>query len=306
MDFFIDKQEPALYVTTKRNGSTLMAEISSVSTHLQRIEIAELAEVLSKEKHIPIYSPIRDPLTRFKSGLSVNLFNRSDFKFNKVTDTSLELFKHMLIYFDDCIGESGKLLSTYPVRPFHLYDPHCDHWLGSLMLFGALGFNLQVVPMNKFSQHLESRFPQGVEFIKNRERPDSFNNTKEDYEKLWEIYKEVFIERVPDHIQCMKENNEKIITFNEWMNPEIDIFNMLMQNKETAMHQLSNHYLDLFLDKKIYFNDLYSPNIQDMSIVLEELAEHKLLTRRLYKILALYRDVKNYTYKVHSLDITPD
>lgn len=302
MDFFIDKHEPALYVTTKRNGSTLLSEISTVSDNLQRVETPEFVNTITRDRKIPIYAPIRHPMIRFKSGLSVNLYNRSDFKFNVVDENSLNLFRQMLIYFDDCMGESGKLITIHPVRPFHLYDSHCDHWLGRLMIFSSLGFNLRPIKMNEFSEHLESRFSQGIEFVKKRERSSSFDTSSPHHELLWEVYKEVFIERIPDHIQVMIDNNQTYMTFDQWMKPEIEIFEMFLTYAGSDLHSASHKRLNDYIDRKIYYNDLYSPNAQATFSILENLEKYKVSNSRLDMLSFVYQVLKERIYRIHSLD----
>lgn len=303
MDFFIDKNEPAMYITTKRNGSTLLSEISTVVDNFERIQIPEFVNTVARNRSIPIYAPIRDPLVRFKSGLFVNLHNRSDFKFNNVDENALHLFRYMLVYFDNCTGETGKLVSTYPVRPFHLYDSHCDHWLGGLMILSALGFKLKPIRMNNLSKHLEYRFRQGIDFINNRERPSSFDKSKPDYEQLWEVYKEVFIERTPDHIQEMINNNQTFMTFDQWMKPEIDIFNMFLNYEGSELNSASHNCMNDYIDRQIYFNDLYSPNGQTVFALLEFLSNYKVANSKLDELSFIYQVVKDRTYKIHHLSL---
>lgn len=287
MDFFIDNKEQNLYVTTKRNGSTLLSEISTKADNLVQIDLTTFANILADNKSVKIYAPIRDPNTRFKSGLAVNLYNRSNGVINIINDEVLMLFKHMITYFDNSIVESGKLLSIYPVRPFHLYDPHCDHWLGTLMIFSSLNYDLVPIPMNMFSSHLMDRFPEGIDYIKNRERQDSFDQAKPEYERLWDVYKEVI----------------DVASFDKWMSPELEIFNMLMSHTGTELNDRSFNCLNDLLDRKIYFNDLYSPNMQTMFTIVQELSSRKLTTDRLDQFLALYQTIKDRSYKVLTIEI---
>lgn len=291
MDFFIDTCDQNLYITTKRNGSTLLSEISSVSSRLRSVDLQEAIGLLNK--NTKIYAPIRDPITRFKSGLSVNLYNRTSNQFNIIDDTAVNLYKQMLIYFDNSIVETGKLISIYPSRPYHLYDPHCDHWLGTLLLFSGLGFNLEPVPMNKLSEHLLQRFPEGSDYIKKRERTDSFNKTKPDYEKLYETYKEIFIDKTLSDT----------MTFDQWMHVELEIFDLLMSYTDKELNEQSFLLLNSILDRKVYYNDLYSPNTHTMFIILQELSQKNLTTEKLDNFLAHYQTIRDRSYKVYNMDI---
>lgn len=292
MNLFLDTNENSLYVTTKRNGSTLMTEISTVAPNLQSINLETFADLLVTDKNIKIYAPVRDPIVRFKSGLAVNLYNRSG-HLNVIDNTTLNLYKHMLMYFDNGIIEPGKLLTVYPNRPFHLYDSHCDHWLGTLMLLPCLGSNLVVIPMNKFSEHLKHKFSEGTEFISNRERPDSFNNTKPDYEKLWEVYKKVFVD----------VKLENTLSYEQWMEPEIKIFKILTAYKDDMLKIKSELLFNDLLDRKLYFNDLYSPNTHTMFTIINELSSRGLTTEKLDNFLAHYQTIRDRAYKVYTIEI---
>lgn len=287
MDYFLDNREQAIYVTTKRNGSTLLSEICSISENLESIELATLTNILAKNKNIKIYAPIRDPYTRFKSGLSVNLYNRSNGVYDKIDDESLTLFKHMITYFNVSVLDTGKLLSVYPSIPFHLYDLHCDHWLGTLMIFSSLNYDLVTIPMYEFSKHLLDRFPESIDYIKNRERTGSFDSPKIEYEKLYEVYKEVI----------------DMTLFEQWMNPEVEIFNILMSYTGTELNDRSADCLNKLLNKKIYFNDLYSPNTHTMFTIVQELSSRGLSTNRLDQFLELYQTIKDRSYKVYTIEI---
>ena len=147
--------------------------------------------------------------------------------------------------------------------------------------------------MNKFSEHLKHRFSEGTEFISKRERPDSFNNTKPDYEKLWEIYRKVFVD----------VKLENTLSYEQWMEPEIKIFKILTAYKDDMLKIKSQLFFNDLLDRKLYFNDLYSPNTHKMFTVVNELSSRGLTTEKLDNFLAHYQTIRDRSYKVYNMDI---
>jgi len=147
--------------------------------------------------------------------------------------------------------------------------------------------------MNKFSEHLKHRFSQGIEFISKHERPDSFNISKPDYEKLWEIYKKVFVD----------VKLENTLSYEQWMEPETKIFKILTAYKDDMLKIKSQLFLNDLLDRKRYFNDLYSPNTHTMFSIINELSSRGLTTEKLDNFLAHYQTIRDRSYKVYSMDI---
>lgn len=264
---FHDLKDEKIYYTTNRLGSSLLLDISERDNKFVLINPSDLPKIVAKNnRKTEIIFPFREPIARFKSGLSVNLYNRTDFT-KKILDYEsalnnsliLDQYRYMLMILDNTAADNSHFLAANYKRPYHLYDMHTDHWLYMPMLFMVYNYNVKLLPLYELSKHLAARFPNCIDLIQKRERKNSFNETDPLYENIWKIYKEVFIDRIPINYENVTREDNRGKTWQEWMDPEIEIFNTFVKYLNTpnltyAAHKLANK----FLDKLIYFDDPFS------------------------------------------------
>jgi len=259
---FYDTVTTDFYYTTNRLGSTLLYEISKEDSSLQHIIHPPqlIKHVNDKRTNNRIIFPFRDPIARFKSGLNVNMFNRTtlDFKFEGIHPTSLWHYKYMLLSLDNILADNTSVLSYIYRRPFHLFDKHTDHWLMIPLIYMVYNYNVKLLPLYDLSKVLKDRFPSSAELILKRERADSFNTPLPKYEKIWQVYKEVFI----DHEPLGYENipNESKITWQKWMASEKEIFDMIMKYLNTNnLNHGAHKMVNKILNTGQYLHDYRSP-----------------------------------------------
>lgn len=263
MHILLDIKDNSLYATVNRNGSTLLSEISERNRTCKIIQIETMIQHLEVRPETPIYCPFRNPLVRFKSGLAVNLHNRTMFKDNNPTDEALEKsyrhFETIVNYFDITFGTMENVIGSSYHRPYHLFDQHIDHWLSLPLTMCVYGYNVQPIKMNEFSEHLKTKFDNVNDLIEKRQRPDSYDKSTPQQERLFSIYKSVFVDKKPEFENRISLNLRK--TFDQWMAPELEIFNFFHNNYKTAnINHVAHNIVKKFFDQKIYFNDPYSVN----------------------------------------------
>lgn len=272
----VDKKHKAVYMTGLRNGSTLMEEIKDLvgPDRLFRHQYPEdLIRMLTEDRSYKIYMPFRDPMVRFKSALTVNMHNRCGFDTDdtsyKVQDITFVMYKKMLMYLDSSIGNDHNIFNIEYKRPYHLFDIHTDHLLFKPLIYLAYGYDVHMIPFNKFSEHLYQRFPEATDIIKRRGRLDSFNTSMHSHELVWNTYKEVFIDNEPDFYKD-KAPEAKELTFDLWMKPELEIFEMFIENYQNVnmLKTKCRGLIKRFIETKQYFNDPYSPRFMELGTLL--------------------------------------
>jgi hypothetical protein len=281
---FYDKPTNSIYYTTNRLGSSLLHDISlrGEFTIIGPCDVPEIAS--ADRKNTKIFFPFREPHARFKSGLTVHLFNRTNhtkqlppYAASKevvtANDNSLEIYKYMLQTIDNTATDNCHLGSVAGKRPYHLYDLHTDHWLYVPLTYMVYNYNVQLLPLYDLSSHLRHRFPHCDDLIKKRERPTSFNQTHPIYEPIWQVYKSVFIDNVPlnyEHVQ-----NENSTDWYQWMAPEIEIFqNFVKYLKHDNIAFIGHKLVNKLMDGNVYFSDPFSPLSFNLMQILKSLHGH--------------------------------
>lgn len=263
----VDRKNKAVYMTGLRNGSTLMEEIKDQvgPDRLFRHQYHEdLIRLISEDRSYKIYMPFRDPMVRFKSALTVNMYNRCGLDSINYPDY-YKFYKGMLKYLDHSVGNDHNIFNLSYHRPYHLFDTHTDHILYKPLIYLAYGFDVHMIPFNKFSEHLLERFPEAEAVIKKRGRTNSFDTSMPEHERVWEIYKEVFLDNEPIFYKD-KVPDATTFTFDLWMKPELEIFELLIENYQnvniikTKCRGLIKH----FVKTNQYFTDPYSPKLMEI------------------------------------------
>lgn len=307
MFILLDTRVNSFYVTVNRNGSTLLSEIHERHRRsTRRIQADILIKHLEATPETSIYVPYRDPLVRFKSGLVVNLYNKTvfnqDFPDQEMIEKSLRHFKTILDYFDKTFGNMENVIGQCFHRPYHLFDQHTDHWLGLPLILCVYGYNVNPIKMSDFSALLRANFTNIDDLISKRERSNSYDTSKPQDEKIFQIYKEIF-NNEPSYQDRIGLHLRK--TFDQWMAPELEIFRYLQTyagtpNQNFAAHRLANK----FFNDKTYFNDPYSVNHSAMLSLVKEIHKHRSVNSRFKFLIDNYKMISsgldqtlNFTYR---------
>lgn len=288
---YYDNKHNEFYFPFNRNGSTLIFDISNTVNYLKEKELPEALALIERDKNIPIYVPFRDPIVRFKSGLSVNFLRECEEESGNKNITSVppkDKYKIVLntlknLYLNHI---SHHLLSKF-IMPFHLNDVHLDHCLWRPLILLANGYNVKLIPMNKLSDHLHSRFPTTLNLIKERERKNSFNVVRRDTEGLWDIYKEIFID-----IPMYKDKfNMQNINWYLWMRDEQTIFDQFCLYQDSPnLNFVSGKMILTLLQGKAYFSDTNSVMLPSLMFMLEEIKKHRELCPEIQSFHATYAE----------------
>ena len=76
LKYIFDSKNQCIYFTVSRNASTLFLNILGRNpSTLKIVDVDFILNYLNLYPKTPIYTPFRDPLVRFKSGLNVFLYN---------------------------------------------------------------------------------------------------------------------------------------------------------------------------------------------------------------------------------------
>lgn len=303
----VDRKNKAVYMTGLRNGSTLMEEIKDLvgPDRLFRHQYPEdLIRMLTEDRSYKIYMPFRDPMVRFKSALAVNMHNRCGFDTEdtsyKVQDETFVMYKKMLKYLDQSIGNDHNIFNLTYYRPYHLFDIHTDHVLFKPLIYLAYGYDVHMIPFNKFSEHLYERFPEATDIIKKRGRPDSFNTSMFPHELVWNAYKEVFVDNEPDFFKY-KIPDVRFQTFDLWMKPETEIFEMFIENYKNVnlMKTKCRGLIRKFIETRQYFNDPYSPKFAELGSLLPVIETFNKPNRDLQNYIQNYVIIRNQLRSLH-------
>lgn len=277
MIFYHDTKENSLYLTTLKNGSTLLGEISDRNKHLRYVEPDEATSIAHSGSII--YTPFRHPFPRFVSGLSVNFFNQTDgfedvgITNNFLNEDSVRTYKNLIRYLDRTTVTLGNMHGSYYFRPYHLYDLHLDHWLYVPMTLLLYNFNVKFIPLFEFTNHVKEKFSNINDLVSVRERKNSFDKINKEYTSLWEAYKSIMIENPPGGIKVKNTNH---ISFDEWMKPEIEIFNLLNTHLNTPNLNFAAHKaFNRISMQGDYFVDVWSPRITNLYYMLKDIHRYK-------------------------------
>jgi len=254
--YYYKPDEDAYYITTTKNGSTLLHEIAETDNRLKPIDLHSCLASAHKNDSV-IRIPFRNPKPRFISGLSVNLFNNTNGRFAvdlqgaTATFTLSVHYNNFVNFFKNSINNlnsfaPGKIISP----PYHLFDSHLDHWLCIPLLLILCDYKVELIPMHDFTNHLTERFPDCASIVKARERKNSFDVVNGELLPLWEAYKHVMI-----------DTSTYSYSWEEWMSPELEIFNVLSSNydKDTVKSTFEKLW-----NQQIYFNEPFSPRCNNM------------------------------------------
>lgn len=310
MNFYFDTKNNNFYCVSNRNGSTILKEISDKYPSLKLVADDEIFEILKQDFSRPIYIPFRDPVVRFRSGLSVNFFNRTGIVLDQADEKELESYAQSIKYLRSSLHYTGTYYSSYPNEFYHLFDSHIDHWLWVAMIIGAYNYNVKLIPMYNLSNHLMTAFPQASPLIKSRSRSDSFDKSKSDYDKIWEYYKSVMITNVElknYQPQSYLKNPEISYTFDNWMRFESELF----INYKNFHANLNLRNLFVRLSKKafedpFYLTDSLSPKMHTICgrllPILHNIHEPILDYGNLQDLFRAYdHSSKNVRYKKYEL-----
>jgi hypothetical protein len=276
MDFYYKSDRNIVYVTTTKNGSTLMSNLSKADSSLTYLDTDNAMRVIVKND-AKIYAPYRHPYPRFISGLEVNFFNNTDFfdgieKGPNFPDKeSCKLYKNFVRYIDRAMYSPGTSIGSHYYRAYHLFDQHLDHWLIIPFILVLYNLNVQMVPMHDLTNHLLQVFPKCKEQIIKSERKGSFDQPQEHLIPLWNAYKSVMMKPPPNNKPFLLES----ITFEKWIEPEIRVFNLFNTKlTNTTLHYEANKIFEKVAQNGDYFYDLWSHRNQQMYKVIRHLHEH--------------------------------
>lgn len=299
MQFYFNSVEKNFYITSNRNGSTLLKEISEQYDNLQEYSYAQVFSLLSDDPSIPLYVPFREPMVRFKSGLSVNLYNTVNYKLDHNTDEVLKNYSQFLKYFRARYTDTGSHLSATPNEKYHLYDGHLDHWLWSSMILGAYGYNIKLVPMYNFSGLLLQQFPKALKIINFRDRNNSFDQSTPLYEKIWESYKKGMVDDADINTYWPKQylkSPEILYSFDNWMGFEKKLFTYYKDNYMQDDNKKLFLRLSLWaFEDPFYFTDAHSPRIQTICrFLLPVIHQYKSPVLRYGDLQNTFRNYESY------------
>ena len=278
---YFDPKEKSLYFPSNRNGSSLIDNICHSYNLLQELSLYDALAIANEDPNIKIYIPFRDPIVRFKSGLTVNFFRmapenilESGSSIRELLPTSYSSqYASHITYLRDLYSKNIEPVYDpyFEICPYHLYDVHLDHSLYRPLILLLHDYNVQLVPMNKLSEHLAERFVEATPIL-GVNRANTFSANNEISKLLWEIYKEIFV----DTIEILQ--NQKQITWKLWMDQEVHIFKTFCTYIDTPnMTYCANKLLKNIYKNGFYFSDRNSMVYKGTSSLLNEIQQHKKL-----------------------------
>lgn len=256
--FYIDKEHNIAWLTSFRNGSTMLENIASLNSNLLIYKFADikLHNYLKENPNAPIYTVFRDPEVRFRSGLKA--------VFHKISNGS-DNYNSLLNYIKNVIERSMPFrdfgrMNAVNHRIFYLFDSHLDHTLWAPMTLATYGHNIKLIPMNEYSGYLNCYYPKEYSAKSNNIRSDSFDTSTAAQNALWDSYKEIMF------------NNNELTAFDQWMSVEKQIFEMYKNNyKQDNIKEISKELMQIAINDPLYFTDIYSTRVDLINRLLEKL-----------------------------------
>lgn len=278
-------KENTFYYPIYRCGSSVLHEISERCDHLHAYQDDDGLKIIDLNRECPIYIIYRNPETRFKSGLQITIkrFLSKDQKLlskriHELLDEGHDkLFEHSIGFLDNVVSSDIPFVSGHwngsIIRPYHLYDSHLDHMLWRPLILKAYGYNVVMIPINEYDGHLAPLYPLAYQEIMNsHDRPETFKTNNSNANRLWEIYKKVFV----DDMYFDNKTSRSVITFKTWIDEEFKIFHMIEKFRSAPNFKFAcEQMIKKLFDGKIYFTDLYSPSVIRVNMLLNILHRHK-------------------------------
>lgn len=281
---YVDKEQKIVWLTSFRNGSTTLKHIANLNKNLIPCGLAsnDVHNYLRENPDTPIYSIFRDPEVRFRSGLTAIYFEHRKISQSKQSTC----YKNILSY----IKTVNQLLPFKNIKSknsinhyaYHLFNPHLEHTLWASMILASYDKNIKLVPMDEYSAHLNLYYAKEYDQMTQtfgESRTNSFNETTNLQNNLWEIYQEV-----------MFENNSSEM-FDQWMKVEKQIFETYKNNyKQDNIKDISNELINVVLNDPLYLTDIYSNRVDLINILLNKLHTDSIETNN----YPLYEYNQNY------------
>lgn len=274
MDFYYKADRNIAYVVTTKNGSTLMSNLSKADSSLIYLDTDEAIKtiILNKSK---VYAPFRHPYPRMISGLEVNFYNHTDF-FDGINKGSgfpdreaCNHYKNLVRYLDRAMSAPSSSIGSHYYRPYHLFDPHVDHWLIIPFVLVLYDFDVEMIPMYDLSKHLLTVFPSCEEYIRKSERKDSFDKPQDHLMPLWNTYKTIMMKPPVFFVPT------DYVVFEKWMEPEIRVFNLFNTKLiNTTIQYEANKVFRKVADNGDYFYDIWSPRNRQMYNVIRNIHKY--------------------------------
>lgn len=273
MRIFFDKDKKILFITPYKCASTFIESVAErnnlIDLTLQTTGIS--LDDISSDKNVTIYVTYREPLGRFKSGLKmVQHFYKKDTtrslsEFEIGCRTLFNVFKYTS-FFDKS-----------NLQPYHLFDSHTMHWMMLIPILYVLDANVKPINIKNISAEIKKHYDNVDDLI------DKWQEGLKDSDTLFTIFQEV-----------LKETTKKeYITFDEWMAPEIEIFNYLNDNKLNKLSAIK-------LINNIYSNHRHYFQTSNLNSYTKRFLV-RLFPPTMYQSV-LSRDIDLFLFNQHSLE----
>lgn len=273
------------YYPIYRCGSSVLRDISQRCEYLNEYQDEEGFELIDLNRECPIHIIYRNPETRFKSGLQITIkrfLRKHQNLLSKDIDKMLDegydrFFEHSIGFLDNVITSDLPYTSGHwegnVIRPYHLYDSHLDHMLWRPMILKAYGYNVEMIPINEYDKHLGPLYPKAYqEILFSHDRPETFKTNNAAANRLWEIYKKVFV----DDLYFVNKTGRSIITFKRWIDQEFKIFNMIEKFRSAPNFKFAcEKMIAKLFEENLYFYDMYSPSVVRTHMLLDILHKYK-------------------------------
>lgn len=278
-------KQNTFYYPIYRCGSSVLLDISKKCDYLKEYHDEEGFRLIDLNRECPIYIIYRHPETRFKSGLQITikrfLMNQPDLLHKDILPMLDEgydaLFQYGISFLDNIATKDIPYVSGHwdreIIRPFHLYDSHLDHMLWRPLILKAYGYNVVMIPINEYDDHLGRLYPTAYQqILDSHDRPETFKTNNKNANKLWEIYKKVFV----DNLYYDDRSARAAITFKTWMDEEIKIFDTIEKFRSAPNFKFaSEKMIKKLFENKLYFSDMYAPSMIRIHKLLDILHNHK-------------------------------
>lgn len=248
-------------------------------THLTNI--LDAFDIMRATPEIPVVISTRDPLERFMSGLTM-------------VDTVAGVQKrHQADYYGYfayyASGQRANFSNPNVLNllcPYDLGNSHTAHHLFRPLMLIAAGYNVQIIHLSEYTEHLIKHYPHCGQVITERITGD---HQCEHRERLFASYQSVF----GDSFQCR-------YSWSQWIAEEIKIYQLLEDyraGRATAQDAICL-FKQLIADD-IYFSSVLSPNFCIACQLSDFLASrhpvfHQFNEYRLNKTQDIVEQIKNY------------
>lgn len=214
---FYDSKRNIVFITKTRCGSSTLRRVCASGNYpeLKLLPSLEHAIDLCFDPSVQVIATFRSPKIQYMSGLYVHVNNF--LQANNKVETPVSKKTKYSKYLRKIVKGWEDKLPTYDYN-----DHHCSHslWLQTTLLIG--GANVELIPLNKWSECLIKYYPNNNDDIFEEHSDATMYDRHDSAERIVDISFE-------NMVLSQQKGSTNPNTWEKWMEPEMALFNSLLK-----------------------------------------------------------------------------